>query len=65
MDGYVLPRKISGGPLGTVDMTDGNDAPNVKIIPPLVYLAGIVIVFWQRTMVVTGVNRKRGTAAFK
>jgi hypothetical protein len=26
-------------------MTDGNDAPNVKIIPPLVYLAGIVIGF--------------------
>src|SRR4029077_17893067 len=24
-------------------MTDGNEAPNVKIIPPLVYLAGIVI----------------------
>ena len=24
-------------------MTDGNDAPDVKIIPPLVYLAGIVI----------------------
>ena len=45
MDGYVLPRKISGGPLGTVDMTDGNDAPGVKIIPPLVYLAGIVIGF--------------------
>jgi hypothetical protein len=26
-------------------MTDGNDAPNVRIIPPLVYLAGIVIGF--------------------
>ena len=26
-------------------MTDGNDAPNVKIIPPLVYLAGIIIGF--------------------
>ena len=26
-------------------MSDGNDAPNVKIIPPLVYLAGIVIGF--------------------
>jgi len=26
-------------------MTGGNDAPNVKIIPPLVYLAGIVIGF--------------------
>jgi hypothetical protein len=24
-------------------MTDSNGAPNVKIIPPLVYLAGIVI----------------------
>jgi protein-S-isoprenylcysteine O-methyltransferase Ste14 len=56
MDGYVLPRKISGGPLGTADMTDGNDAPNVKIIPPLVYLAGIVIGFlatiWMPTKVV-------------
>src|SRR6202048_585654 len=31
--------------LGTADMTDSNDAPNVKIIPPLVYLAGIVIGF--------------------
>jgi hypothetical protein len=36
MVGNVLPRKISGGPLGTADMTDGNDAPNVKIIPPLI-----------------------------
>jgi hypothetical protein len=45
MDGYVLPRKISAGPLGVADMTDGNGAPNVKIIPPLVYLAGIVIGF--------------------
>jgi hypothetical protein len=46
MDDFILPhRKISGGPLGTADMTDGNDAPNVKIIPPLVYLAGIVIGF--------------------
>jgi protein-S-isoprenylcysteine O-methyltransferase Ste14 len=26
-------------------MTGGNDAPNVRIIPPLVYLAGIVIGF--------------------
>ena len=26
-------------------MTDGNDAPNVKIVPPLVYLAGIIIGF--------------------
>jgi protein-S-isoprenylcysteine O-methyltransferase Ste14 len=56
MDSYVLPRKISGGPLGTADMTDGNDAPNVKIIPPLVYLAGIVIGFlatiWMPTKVV-------------
>jgi protein-S-isoprenylcysteine O-methyltransferase Ste14 len=37
-------------------MTDGNDAPNVKIIPPLVYLAGIVIGFlatiWMPTKVV-------------
>jgi protein-S-isoprenylcysteine O-methyltransferase Ste14 len=44
------------GPLGTVDMTDGNEAPNVKIIPPLVYLAGIVIGFlatiWMPTKVV-------------
>jgi protein-S-isoprenylcysteine O-methyltransferase Ste14 len=56
MDGYVLPRNISGGPLGTIDMTDGNDAPDVKIIPPLVYLAGIVIGFlatiWMPTKVV-------------
>jgi protein-S-isoprenylcysteine O-methyltransferase Ste14 len=38
-------------------MTDSNDAPNVKIIPPLVYLAGIVIGFlatiWMPTKVVT------------
>jgi protein-S-isoprenylcysteine O-methyltransferase Ste14 len=37
-------------------MTDGNDAPDVKIIPPLVYLAGIVIGFlatiWMPTKVV-------------
>ena len=38
-------------------MSDGNDAPDVKIIPPLVYLAGIVIGFlatiWMPTKVVT------------
>jgi protein-S-isoprenylcysteine O-methyltransferase Ste14 len=37
-------------------MSDGNDAPNVKIIPPLIYLAGIVIGFlatiWMPTKVV-------------
>ena len=37
-------------------MSDGNDAPSVKIIPPLVYLAGIVIGFlaniWMPTKVV-------------
>jgi protein-S-isoprenylcysteine O-methyltransferase Ste14 len=48
--------EISDGPLGITDMTDGNDAPNVKIIPPLVYLAGIVIGFlatiWMPTKVV-------------
>jgi protein-S-isoprenylcysteine O-methyltransferase Ste14 len=37
-------------------MTDGNDAPNVRIIPPLVYLAGIVIgllaTIWTPTKVV-------------
>ena len=37
-------------------MTDSNDAPNVRIIPPLVYLAGIVIGFlatiWMPTKVV-------------
>ena len=37
-------------------MSDGNDAPNVKIVPPLVYLAGIVIGFlatiWMPTKVV-------------
>ena len=37
-------------------MSDGDDAPNVKIIPPLVYLAGIVIGFlatiWIPTKVV-------------
>ena len=37
-------------------MTGGNDAPNVKIIPPLVYLAGIVIGFlatiWMPTKIV-------------
>ena len=36
-------------------MSDGNDAPNVKIIPPLIYLAGIVIGFlatiWMSTKV--------------
>jgi hypothetical protein len=26
-------------------MSDRNDAPNVKIVPPLVYLAGLVIGF--------------------
>jgi protein-S-isoprenylcysteine O-methyltransferase Ste14 len=56
MDGYVFPRKISNGPLGPADMTDGNDAPNVKIVPPLVYLAGIIIGFvatiWMPTKVV-------------
>ena len=31
--------------LGAADMSDDSDAPNVKIIPPLVYLAGIVIGF--------------------
>jgi hypothetical protein len=31
---------------GAADMSDTNsDAPNVKIIPPLVYLAGVVIGF--------------------
>ena len=38
-------------------MSDGNDAPDVKIIPPLVYLVGIVIGFlvtiWMPTKVVT------------
>jgi hypothetical protein len=56
MDDYVLPRNISAGPLGTAYLTDSNDAPNVKIIPPLVYLAGIVIGFlatiWMPTKVV-------------
>jgi hypothetical protein len=56
MDGYVLLRKLSAGPLGTAYMTDSNDAPNVKIIPPLVYLTGIVIGFlasiWMPTKVV-------------
>ena len=37
-------------------MTGGNDAPNVKIIPPLIYLAGVVIGFlatiWMPTKVV-------------
>ena len=37
-------------------MSDDDDAPNVKIIPPLVYLAGIVIGFlastWMPTKVV-------------
>ena len=38
-------------------MSDGNDAPDVKIIPPLVYLAGIVIgslaTIWMPTKVIT------------
>ena len=42
-------------------MTDSNDAPNVKIVPPLVYLAGIVIGFlatiWMPTKVVTQFGR--------
>jgi protein-S-isoprenylcysteine O-methyltransferase Ste14 len=42
--------------LGVADMSDGNDVPNVEIIPPLVYLAGIVIGFlatiWMPTKVV-------------
>jgi hypothetical protein len=29
----------------TADMNDGNDAPDARIIAPLVYLAGIVIGF--------------------
>ena len=37
-------------------MTGGSNAPNVKIIPPLVYLAGIVIGFlatiWMPTKIV-------------
>ncbi len=37
-------------------MSDGNDVPNVRIIPPLVYLAGIVIGFlatnWVPTRIV-------------
>jgi hypothetical protein len=56
MYGYAFPRKVSGGLSGTADMSDGNDAPNVKIIPPLVYLAGIVIGFlatiWLPTKIV-------------
>jgi protein-S-isoprenylcysteine O-methyltransferase Ste14 len=56
MDSYVFPREIAYGPLGIADMIDGNDAPDVKIIPPLVYLAGIVIGFlatiWMPTKVV-------------
>jgi protein-S-isoprenylcysteine O-methyltransferase Ste14 len=56
MAGYVFPRKISDGPLGAADMSDYSDAPNVKIIPSLVYLAGIVIGFiatiWMPTKVV-------------
>ena len=38
-------------------MSDGNDTPDVKIIPPLIYLAGIVIGFlatiWMPTKVVS------------
>jgi hypothetical protein len=46
MDDFILlHRKITVGPLGTADMTDSNDAANVTIIPPLVYLVGIVIGF--------------------
>ena len=45
MNSYVFPREIAYGPLGIADMIDGNDAPDVKIIPPLVYLAGIIIGF--------------------
>jgi protein-S-isoprenylcysteine O-methyltransferase Ste14 len=56
MDGYVLPRKISGELSGAADMSDDRDAPDVKIIPPLVYLAGIVIgclaSIWMPTKVV-------------
>jgi hypothetical protein len=63
MNGYVLPRKISGGLSGTADMTGGNDAPNVKIIPPPVYLTGIVIGFlatiWMPTKVALPI-RSRG-----
>ena len=58
------PRKLSGGPSGTADMTDSNDAPNVKIIPPLVYLAGIVIGFlttiWMPTKIFTNSVAWRG-----
>ena len=42
--------------LGAADMSDDSDAPNVKIVPPLVYLAGIVIGFlatiWMPTKIV-------------
>ena len=55
MNSYVFPREIAYGPLGIADKIDGNDAPDVKIIPPLVYLAGIVIGFlatiWMPTKV--------------
>jgi hypothetical protein len=36
-------------------MSDGNDAPNVKIIPPLIYLAGIVIGFLASILMPTKV----------
>jgi hypothetical protein len=54
---YLLTAEThSAWPLGTADMTDGSDAPDVKIIPPLVYLAGIVISFlvtiWMPTKVI-------------
>jgi protein-S-isoprenylcysteine O-methyltransferase Ste14 len=47
--------KNLGRPLGTADIRDNNDAPDVKTIPPMVYLAGIVIgclaTIWMPTKV--------------
>src|SRR5205823_7196765 len=41
---------------GNADLSDINDVPNVKIVPPLVYLVGIVTGFlatiWMPTKVI-------------
>jgi protein-S-isoprenylcysteine O-methyltransferase Ste14 len=36
--------EIAGTPLGSIDMSDSHSGvPNVKVVPPSVYLAGVVI----------------------
>jgi hypothetical protein len=54
---FFRRKNYSGEPSGRTDMSDDSDTPDVKIIPPLVYLVGIVIGFlatiWMPTKVVS------------